>query len=234
MKLIITWISLIAFLFVTLPAPVYASVPVDNSGGPEKPISEESVFPKSLKAYPMDEAVSVASTVGKIGVISAIIPFTNEFGKRFLFKVNFTNITWSIDDAGGTIAGGVLDTNQAEVLKSYALDKLQPPHLRNKNVATVLVIIGLIIAALSLGFDAVQYLDDLERAGNNARDRQNDCMAQMARDTSNAISQARSCDFKPERSTQSGSICWNVPEYNSPNPEICLGMTFSHCKRVCN
>jgi len=234
-KTIITWVTVVALFFMTLPAPVYGKAPTNGESESGDPVGQEDVvFPSTVKVTPVDSAVVVAPTVGKIGVANAKIPFVNEFGELLDFKVDFSTSTWTIEDTSGVIAGGVLDDGQLETLTLYALDRLKPANQRTKNSATVIAIIGLIIAALALGFEIASYLNDMEQAGANASQQGDSCAANMARDTSNALAQGQAaCPMDPVR-TDSGSVCWSTPEYNNMNPSICLGITFAGCSRVCN
>jgi hypothetical protein len=237
MKKLITWITLIAFFLMTLPTPVHATPQNVEQG----PIDAEEVsgpgsygLPTAMKVSPIEKDVAVTAAIGKVGVLGATIPFMNEFGQRLNFKADFGTNTWTIEDTNGVMAGGALTAGQAETIKLYALDWLKPANQRLKGGGEVLIIIGLIIAALALGFQYVTYLNDLEDSRNEAVNAGNACAADMARDSVSALRDgAFLCSYKPERTTET-QICWSTPEYNSPNPELCLGMTFRGCKTVCN
>jgi hypothetical protein len=222
--------------YISLPTPLNAQSPVgqDDSIGSEGPLDE--VFPLGMNVYPKLEAVSIKQTTGKIGVHSATIPFFNEFGRALFFKVDFSSSTWTIDDAGGILAGGALTTAQHDELKFYALDQLKPYDQRTlKGAALVVAIISLIIGALALGFQVATYLRDLEQARIESGRIGDLCTGQMATQTAMAWDRAMAaCPMTPVKEAH-GRICWKVPDMRNGDPQSCRGMTFSgRCNIECN
>jgi hypothetical protein len=236
MKTFFAYIVLVVFLYVSLPTPLNAQPTVgqDDSIGSQGTLDE--VFPLGMNVYPKLEAVSIKQTTGKIGVLSATIPFFNEFGRALFFKVDFSTSTWTIDDASGILAGGTLTTAQHDELKFYALDRLKPYDERAlKGAALVIAIISLIIGALALGFQVATYLHDLEQARIESERVGDLCTGQMITQTGMAWERASaSCPMTPVKEAD-GRICWKVPDMRNGDPQTCRGMTFTgRCNIECN
>jgi hypothetical protein len=236
MKAFFVWITIILFIYVSLPVSASAAIPISQSDTGTIPDSQAIVFPLGLKVYPKSESIIVKPAANKIGILTTTIPFYNEFGELFDFEVNFGASTWVIKDANNIMARGALDSGQAETIKLYSLDRLKPESQRTfKNLATILVIVGLIIAALSLGFQVMSYLDNLAEAEADARREGNMCAASIARDTANALTAGRAACNNGPRQVEGGKICISTPDYNNARPDMCMGMTFSGaCKEICN
>jgi hypothetical protein len=233
MKKFFTYILLVTFIYVSLATPLNAqpSVGQEDSIGSQDAFNE--VFPLGMKVYPKFDLVDVKPTSGKIGVLNATIPFFNEFGKELYFRVDFPTSTWTIDDVSGTLAGGVLISDQHESLKLYALDRLKPDNQRLLK-GTALAVITIIIATVALGFQYASYQRDIQR--DRDQDAQTDriCAGNVITQSAAAIDRGRvACSYNPIKEAD-GRICWNIPDYRNADPQACRGMVFTGCNKVCN
>jgi hypothetical protein len=235
MKKFFTYIILVLFIYVSLPTTLRAQTPVgqDDSIGSEDAFNE--VFPLGMKVYPKFDTVDVKPSSGKIGVLSATIPFFNEFGRELYFKVDFPTSTWTIDDVSGTLAGGVLTSDQHDSLKVYAVDRLKPDDQRLFK-STGLAIIAIIIGLVSLGFQYASYQRDIQDRNEAIIREERICAGNVITQTGMAIATGNAaCPYKLFKNEVNGRLCTNVPEFRNADPQACRGMTFmGRCRLECN
>jgi hypothetical protein len=226
MKTFVSWILIFAILISTFPRAAFATEPPPWFEGPDP----NETGPVTLLADPVMSAMQETQTANKLGVLSAVIPFTDEAGRWFDFKIDFTTRAYQILDSSGQVVGGGLATQDharalESAIKQYrAATAAQGEMTSAEQQKSVLGVIAIIVAVIAVIIAYLAWQD--ANSSSNATGQQLDqmCAGQAANATAtNFANTSATC---PMRVTRRGSqMCTTFPSQVTQAGQ-CTGATY--------
>lgn len=227
MRIVTSWLVVIALLATSFPRAVFASEPPPWFFGPD----DDPFIPS---ADPVLDAIAVTETSNKLGILSARIPFTNQVGQWFEFEIDFGTSGYRIFDApGGVFGSGSLPAAQAAALEQALRDhrrllvSTDEPQSKWVRAGVIVGIVGIIIAAAY----SEAFLRQAERDGAQAADQfRLDCAAQATNATANNLANASAtCPMRVSR--RGNQWCTTAP-FQTQSASACTGAQYG-CMTRC-
>ncbi|WP_397596863.1 hypothetical protein [Silanimonas sp.] len=201
-----------------------------QNGTEDSPLAD--VTQPSTKFFPIIELTSSTVAPNKMGVETAKIPFTDEYGHFMEIFVDFNSGAYAISDSSGVIGHGLLTPEGSEALRHTAARLRSPEQITANEKALIIGIAGLILAGAAI-YVAYDIYDRNRR--DTVSDRQRECGRTWGNMNREAVSRAQQCFSQTRNQNGSVTTCHAPPMFVEEGPlESCQGAQFIGCgARIC-
>lgn len=232
MKTLISWIVIAAILISTFPRAAFATEPPPWFEGPDP----DDSGPSALLANPLMDAIQETRVPNKLGIVSAVVPFTDETGRLFDFKIDFSTRAYQIVSASGqVVGGGTANPNHATALEAafrdYRSAKLAQGEATTESQQRKWIqVAALVVAVIALIIAYLAWQGDNTNANAGAQQFERLCASQAANATAaNFANTAAGCPMNVTR--RGAQICTTYPVQVTEAFQ-CTGATY-RCETRC-
>jgi len=219
-------VSVFAFLLAVIPAPSMAA----RDPGIDPPTPDLPGYSATI----IKEAVQVTIPPGKILIVSALVPYVDEYGTLFDLHVNFETKAFVLKQNGADVGSGVMDPKHSNALPDSLIQLRTPSSSRTIDDKHWLVVAGIVVGIVGIAV-AIYYAEraeDLAQA-ESLRDLGR-CYGEASRQTATAGAQAAAACSMQTFTDERGRICQMRASFTTASPEQCLGENYSGCRAECH
>lgn len=215
--------TVFALLLAVIPAPALAVRDPGNDPG-------EGTHLIGFTAAPIKGGIISTTRPGKIGIVTATVPYVDEYGNLIEFQANWDTHAYVATNGSITVASGTMAIEDLRVLQESILDLKIPESERSMDDQAKVGVIGALI-----GWIIGQFINaEIDGVGGGEVYAASECSRTRWEGTRSAAeTAARTCPSGTF--TQNGMVCQRRADFEGPSDsQSCAGMTMVNCRVECH